>query len=274
MSRFFISINSIDKSSEKITITGDDVKHIKNVLRGVPGDVLILSDGNGTDYEAEIEAIEKDRVIAGIIHTMENHTEPPVNVTLFQGIPKSDKMDYIVQKCVELGVNRIIPVITERTVVRFKGREDAVSKTSRWSRIALEAAKQCDRGKIPVVGAPISFDEVLSLPDIFGLKLFPYEEEAEGSLNRHLEQHRIKLCSRNNGQLCNNNNTQGLQDIAVLIGPEGGFTADEANKAVESGFKSVTLGPRILRSDTAGVAVAAIIMYELGGMKKQVYTVF
>lgn len=255
MSRFFVSIDSVDSDNNIITITGEDVKHIRSVLRSVPGNALELSDGSGVDYDVIIEALEKDSITTKIVSAKPNKTEPPVSITLFQGIPKADKMEYIIQKCVELGVKRIVPVITDRTVVKFGNARDTAAKAARWKRIALEAAKQCDRGIVPTVEEPVRLEEALILAAGCNLRLLPYEEEMEGNLRQHLEEQKLKLQRQ-----------EERGNIAVFIGPEGGFAPAEVQKAVESGFKSVTLGPRILRTETAGVAVIAIIMYEIGDM--------
>lgn len=246
MSRFFVNPDSVDRQSGLITITGEDVKHIGNVLRASPGDALELSDGAGVDYVVVIEHISKDGIAAKIMSEKPNSTEPPVEITLFQGLPKADKMDLIIQKCIELGVNRIVPVVTDRTVVKLDAK-DAAAKTARWRRIALEAAKQCNRGIVPSVEEPVKLDKALKAAEGFDLKLLPYEQESHGSLRRHLQQYTAKR-------------------IAVFIGPEGGFSAEEVEKAVRGGFQSVTLGPRILRTETAGMAVISIIMYEIGDM--------
>jgi 16S rRNA (uracil1498-N3)-methyltransferase len=256
MSRFFVSTDAVDSDNHRITITGEDVKHIRNVLRCIPGDALELSDGSGMDYDVAIESIEKDNIFTKIVNKGPNKTEPPVNITLFQGIPKADKMEYIIQKCIELGVVRIVPVMTARTVVRFESARDTASKTLRWKRIALEAAKQCDRGVVPLVEEPVRLEMALKLAESCDLRLLPYEEETDGSLRKHLQEYK----ESNPGKSCSFGN------IALFIGPEGGFTTNEVQKAVESGFKSVTLGPRILRTETAGVAVISIMMYELGDM--------
>lgn len=255
MSRFFVSPENIDLSNGSITITGEDVRHIGSVLRAVPGDVLELSDGSGMDYTAVIELIGKDSVLTKITGSVPNRTEPPINLTLFQGLPKADKMEYIIQKCIELGVKRIVPVMTARTVVKFSNSKDAASKTVRWRRIALEAAKQCDRGIIPAVEEPVRFDEALEMAGNCSLKLIPYEEESEGSLKVLLRKYGGEAQVSNGG-------------VGIMIGPEGGFDPDEVWKAVRSGFHSVTLGPRILRTETAGLAVASIIMYEIGDIGK------
>lgn len=254
MSRFFVSVDSVDTENNKIAITGEDVKHIRSVLRGMPGDSLELSDGIGMDYEVVIETIEKDSINTKITRAWSNKTEPPVDITLFQGVPKADKMEFIIQKCVELGVTRIVPVITERTVVKFGNSSDSAAKAVRWNRIALEAAKQCDRGIVPKVEVPVRFDEALKLAECCMLKLLPYEEEKSGSFREYLgeQKQRCEACKKAN--------------VAVFIGPEGGFSPLEAQTAVRAGFRSVTLGPRILRTETAGIAVISILMYELGGM--------
>lgn len=263
MSRFFVSKSMVDLKNGAVTITGEDVKHIGSVLRAAPGDLLELSDGAGTDYVVAVEQISKDSILTKITGSGPNTTEPPIDVTLFQGIPKADKMEYIIQKCVEIGVKRIIPVITARTVVRFANKKDADSKVTRWSRIALEAAKQCDRGIVPEIGEPVSFDTAVKQAAEFDLKLLPYEEESRGSLRRQL-----KDFSAGHAELPENKKASACRKcaVAVFIGPEGGFSPAEAEKAVLGGFASVTLGPRILRTETAGLAAAAIIMYELGDM--------
>lgn len=284
MARFFVKADSADLQNGRIIITGPDVNHITNVLRASTGDGLVLCDGAGTDYDAVIERISRERIETVIRDTSQSATEPPIEVTLFQGIPKADKMEYIIQKCVELGVRRIVPVLTARSVVRFGSAREAAAKSARWNRIALEAAKQCDRGIIPEVGDPVRLDEALKLAEGFDLKLFPYEEEKEGSLRKVLREYRVSgpgsRCGETldsakpaDGDRCGETADSAkpadgsLRDrIAILIGPEGGFDRDEAEKASGAGFISVTLGPRILRTETAGSAVAAIVMYELGDM--------
>ncbi len=250
MSRFFVSTDPTDLQDERIIIIGEDVKHIANVLRARIGDALELCDGVGTDYAVVVEEVLKERVITKITASTKNQTEPPVDITLFQGVPKSDKMDFIIQKCVELGVNRFVPVTTARSVVKFGNTKDKSAKAARWGRIALEAAKQSDRGRIPVVEEPVGLNEALEIAAAYDLKLLPYEEESEGSLRKVLSNFR----------------NESHREIAIFIGPEGGFERSETDKAIQNGFMSIKLGPRILRTETAGIAVAAIVMYELGDM--------
>jgi 16S rRNA (uracil1498-N3)-methyltransferase len=177
-----------------------------------------------------------------------NKSEPNIYVTLFQGIPKSDKMDLIVQKCVELGVSKIVPVITERTVVKIDNQKDAIKKTDRWQKIILEAAKQCNRGIVPKIELPVSFEVALKTAAEAELALIPYEKEADNGLRRYLK--------------------QGTKRISVIIGPEGGFTENEIKKAEGLGIMPITLGPRILRTETAGITMLSILMYELGDVGK------
>jgi 16S rRNA (uracil1498-N3)-methyltransferase len=247
MPRFFVERDAIDELSGKIIITGEDVRHMVNVLRSAPGDAIVVSDGLGADYDAVIERTDKNAVLARITAARINRTEPRLDITLFQGIPKSDKMDFIIQKCVELGVKRIVPVATARTAVRIgNARGNASLKTARWRRIALEAAKQCDRGIIPTVEEPVMFNRALELAEGCSLKLLPYEEEETKTLRRFLRGLSAGIGSR----------------IAVFIGPEGGFDPGEVEEATRCGFVSVSLGPRILRAETAGMAVIAVLIYE------------
>lgn len=247
MARFFVSPEAVDKGSGLITVTGEDVNHIKNVLRLANGDMLEISDGAGNDYSVVIEKLEKDRIISVIKEVSQNRTEPPVEVILYQGIPKSDKMDLIIQKCVELGVGRVVPVITERTVVRFDGSRDVSAKTARWQKISLEASKQCGRGRIPIVAEPVRFGKALEEARGCELSIIPYEKESTRGLAGCLAMGKYR-------------------SVAVFTGPEGGFTEDEIRKAELSGAIPVSLGPRILRTETAGLAVLSILMYELGDM--------
>lgn len=221
------------------------MKHIRNVLRMGQGEEITLCDGRGNDYRTVIEAMEKDRVTVRILEAWKNTTEPPLEVTLFQGIPKSDKMEWIIQKCVELGIRTIVPVMTDRTVVRFEGQKDMEAKTARWRKISLEAAKQCNRGWIPTIELPVKFSKALEMAGKDDLRLIPYEEESKTGIKAGLE------------------GFQGTR-VSFFIGPEGGFAEKEIEEAVGRGIRPVTLGPRVLRTETAGVVVLAIIMYELG----------
>ena len=241
MPRFFVDKEQI--SDNYISIIGDDVKHIKKVLRLREGEEIEVCDGCGEDFECKIESLSDDVVRAEILNRRQNVAEAPIEITVFQGMPKNDKMDYIVQKCVELGVCRIVPVITKRAVSIPR---DAEKKTARWQRIADEAAKQCGRGILPKVENTINFaDAIKAMSDEDALSLMPYECEKEGSLSALLR-------------------STDKKKINVFIGPEGGFDESEVEKAKCAGIHTVTLGPRILRTETAPLAVCSAIMYELG----------
>jgi 16S rRNA (uracil1498-N3)-methyltransferase len=246
MHRFFVNDESIGKDT--IRISGDDVNHISKVLRLRVKEHISISDGKGTEYLCSISSINRDYVICDILEKNMNITESPVKVDLYQGIPKSTKMDLIVQKCVELGVNRIFPVDTERVVVKATEERGFSNKIVRWQKIAEEAAKQSARGKVPVIENSILFNETLEKLKEYDLCLIPYEKENSTGLKHVLK-------GKNN-----------IKKVAVIIGPEGGFSEDEIKKAEESGAVPVTLGPRILRTETAGFVSLAIILYELGDM--------
>ncbi len=244
MGRFFVDPGDIEGGL--VRITGGDADHIRRVLRVKPGELLTVCDGRGTDYIVKVEELKADRVLASVVSSERTATEPPVLVTLFQGIPKWDKMDFIVQKSVELGVSRIVPVITEHTVVRLHDKSDAGKKAARWQKIAYEAAKQCQRGIAPRVEAPVDYAEALDMARDSELALAAHEK-AEGMSLKVLRGLKVR-------------------SAAVLIGPEGGFSPGEIERALDRGFKCVSLGPRILRTETAGIAVLSVIMYELGDM--------
>ncbi len=242
MPRFFVDENQITESM--VYIEGEDVRHIQRVLRLRTGDEITVCDKSKTDYECRISDIASDRVTAEIISTHDNPAEPKVLLTLYQGLPKGDKMDYIIQKCVELGVTKIVPVITKRAVSR---PSDSDKKTARWQKIAAEAAKQCGRGIIPEIGDICSFDEAIEkmCGDSSAINIMPYECETENGLRTVLK-------------------TQNPESVNIIIGPEGGFDDMEAAIACNRGIATVTLGKRIMRTETAPLAVCAAVMYELG----------
>ncbi len=237
MPKFFISPDDIKNG--QISLTGEDVRHIRKVLRHREGDILSLSDGCGTDYEGEITSITLEEVSLRVLSSHVSEVEPPMKVTLFQCVPKSGKMDFVVQKCTELGISSIVPVISERIVAAPEKEQ----KILRYRKIAEEAAKQSGRGCIPTVEMPIPYDEMLSRISDFDLFLMPYEGAKEGSLKEALK--------------------TSPKTIGVLVGPEGGFEPFEVDSAKEKGAVIITLGKRILRCETAGAAVQAMLLYEL-----------
>ena len=236
MNRFYVLPGFINQNT--VTITGQDLNHIKNVLRLRTEDRLICFDGKGIEYLCSITAIDKDSIRTEIISSKKADTEPAARITLAQALPKSSKIDYIIQKAVELGVFKVIPVITERTIA--KG-----SKLERWNKIAKEASEQCGRAIIPEVAPSMNFNEFLSISTDFDLKLIPWENEKQNSLKSVLKEH------------------HNTHNIALLIGPEGGFSAQEVKEAVNRGFMPVSLGKRILRTETAALCAVSNILYEL-----------
>ncbi len=243
MHKFFVSNNLID--GDKAVIEGDDVKHIYKVLRLQVGDEIIINNLNGQEYLARIEDISKKEVQASIIEKIDISNESPIRTHLYQGLPKSTKMDLIVQKGTELGISSITPVITERVVVKNEGE---FKKVDRWQRIALEASKQSKRTLIPAINTPISFEAMMEKMNSMDLIVVPYEN-AEGYGIKNMVKD-LKIDS--------------ITDIAIVIGPEGGFEEDEISKLKDMGAHIVTLGPRILRTESAGFVCTAILQYELG----------
>ncbi len=260
MSRFFVPSDSINYEGEapvSIEIVGTDVNHIKNVLRRAEGESILLCDSHGLEYNCVISEITQERIAARVIAVNDVSSEPSVPVFLLQGVPKGDKMELIVQKGVELGLNGVLPVITERTVVKFASVQDREKKRTRWQRISLEAAKQCGRGVVPDVLAPEDFGLAMQMMQegIFEnyLKLMPYENESTVTLKEILQKHKKGLTEE-----------RKYTGICIFIGPEGGFAQKEVDKAIAAGFCPVSLGKRILRTETAGLAAIAAIRYELG----------
>ncbi len=244
MYQFFVEPSQIQ--GKRIVITGKDVNHIKNVLRMQPGEELAVSNGeDGKEYRCGIEEIREDEIICSLRFVREDGVELASKIYLFQGLPKADKMELIIQKSVELGVYEIIPVATRRAVVKLDEKK-AKQKISRWQTISETAAKQSKRRIVPRITPVMSFKEAVTYAKDIQVKLIPYEL-AEG-----MEQTKELISGLKPGQ-----------DIAVFIGPEGGFDETEIAFARECGIRPVTLGKRILRTETAGFTVLAWIMYQL-----------
>ena len=236
MSRFFVPKNNI--SDKTILIDGEDVLHISRVLRMREGDELTICDGEKCDYLCKISSISKKEIICDILSKEDNKNECAVSVTLYQGVPKGAKMDLIIQKCVELGAVKIVPFNSRRTVAAAKGKFD------RFQKISLEAAKQSGRGIIPEITAPVDFDEALEDMLENDVAILAYEAREGFTLKDALR-------------------GKAPKSVGIMIGPEGGFDPEEADLAVEKGALSVSLGKRILRTETAGLSVISNIIYEL-----------
>jgi 16S rRNA (uracil1498-N3)-methyltransferase len=227
-------------------INGDDAHHIINVLRFKIGTKLIISNGKN-QYIVTILDIENSSVILKIIEEYNQVVESPINITLYQGLPKSDKMDLIIQKCTEIGIKKIVPVETEFSTIKIK-EKNIYNKINRWKKISLEASKQSGRSIVPDVLVPVGFKDALESLNEFDLCLIPYEKETNMRLKDVLKKN------------------FDAKNICVFIGPEGGFSENEIMAAIEYGAIPVTLGPRILRTETAGIVTSSIILYELGDL--------
>ena len=246
MPKFFIDKSDI--KDKKITITGQDAVHITKVLRTEVGEVLTLCDGEGTDFSAKVSACSKDSVSLDILESYECLSEPGVSVTLFQGLPKQGKMDYIIEKCTELGIARIVPVATKRSVVKINDKKSEEKKLERWRKIAAESVKQCGRGKIPEVTDVMSVAQAIEFSKSLDLTIAAYECEKEFSIKSALS-------------------SQSPKSVGIFIGPEGGLDDDEVKMFLSSDIKTVTLGKRILRTETAGHTVLTAVMYEFNELK-------
>lgn len=242
MPRFFVTPE--DVCIDQIIIRSEDAQHIGRVLRMRPGDALTVCDTMGTDYACTIASISPDQVVLSVESSSPTIAEPGVKVSLFVALSKGDKLDHIVQKAVELGAHEIHLFSSKYCVVKWSA-SDAVRKTERLQRIAAEAAKQCGRGIIPQVFAPVAFSEMCQEAAAFPLPILCYEAESTRSLRSVLES---RFCDR----------------ISVVIGAEGGFAPEEAQAAMDAGLTSVTLGPRILRCETAPSCVLSAIFYHAG----------
>lgn len=250
MYHFFVEPSQI--SDRSVIITGDDVNHIKNVIRLKPGDEISISNGiDDRDYRCGIEQITDTEVVCTLRFIKEDGVELLSKVYLFQGLPKGDKMELIIQKMVELGVYEVIPVAMKRCVVKLDDKK-AKAKAARWQGISESAAKQSRRGLVPRVREVMSYQKALEYAESLDVKLVPYEMEEllDGAAGMAGTRQII-------------DHLEPGQSIAIFIGPEGGFEESEIQAAIGRGMKPITLGRRILRTETAGMTVMAWIMYQL-----------
>ncbi|MBP3312048.1 MAG: 16S rRNA (uracil(1498)-N(3))-methyltransferase [Butyricicoccus sp.] len=243
MPRFFIDGTP---SGERITLTGEDAHHLVKVLRMKPGESLTVCDSAGHDYLCTLEEAAKDAAVCRVDGVTASVGEPAARVTLYMGLPKGDKMDFIVQKAVELGAAEIVPFLAARSVSRPDAKT-LQKKCERWRKIAREAAMQSGRGQVPAVGAPVSQAQAAVAAAGCDAALFLYENERETGIKAVL-------------------GGKSPRTVALMVGPEGGFAPEEAEAAVQAGMQSVSLGPRILRCETAPLAALAAVMYETGDL--------
>ena len=241
MPRFFIDY--IPEVGETAVIEGADARHVGGALRMTAGESLTLCDGRGTDYACTITVVEKERVTLSVDAATPSSSEPTLAVTLYMGLPKGDKMEFIIQKAVELGVTAIVPVATARCIVKLDGK-DAAKKQARWQKIAAEAAGQSGRGIIPTVETPISWKTALA----------------------RFETTKTLLCYEGGGQPIGQLVTPADKAVSLVVGPEGGFAPAEVEAVTAVGGQIATLGPRILRCETAPLAAIAVLMEKSGNM--------
>ena len=248
MYQFFVEENQICEAEKRVYITGGDVNHIKNVLRMHEGEEIAVSNGvDGKEYRCGILHLSDACVECELRFVKEDGVELPSKIYLFQGLPKADKMELIIQKAVELGVYSIIPVATKRCVVKLDDKK-AKSKIARWQQIAEAAAKQSKRAIIPTVEEPMTFGQAILKASAMDVKIIPYEMAEDMEKTRGI----IEAVKPGTS-------------IGIFIGPEGGFDESEIQKALENKVEPITLGKRILRTETAGFTVISWIMYQLEG---------
>jgi len=247
MHRFFISPENINNSNA--TIDDEQARHIERVLRLATGDLVMAFDGQGNEYELCLSGRQEGKLRAEIRSVHVENREPSLKITLVQGLTKGDKMDTIIQKAVEIGVAEVYPLISQHSVIHLDQKR-AARKVERWQSIAREACKQCRRNQIPVVNMPIKLNDFLDLSQGNPVILL-YENENCTSLKALIE----------------NNKDMLRQKVFLIVGPEGGFSTAEVSQAARKGALTAGLGPRILRTETAGLVASAILLYEMGDLE-------
>lgn len=265
MQRYFVPPEQFAEAS--VTITGDDAHHITRVMRGRVGDVVICSDGESREAKVEITAIGQGSVEASIVEMIPMTQEAAVDVWIAQSLPKGDKLETVIQKCTEIGASRFVPFISERTVVQYDDKKEA-KRLDRWNKIAKEAAEQAHRNRVPRVDASVSWKRLLELIPEVDAAYFCYEKQSTQQFRELLG-----LVFAGNGQTEDKSADPGAttkaerrKKLLLIVGPEGGFTENEALQAEAAGAKAVGLGKRILRTETAAMVGLTCILYESGEM--------
>lgn len=253
MPKFFVKQNQI--KDDEIYIIGQDVNHIKKVLRAKIGDELqICNSQNGENFLCQIQDFEDENITCKIKEKIEEQIESNIEVTIFQGLPKADKMEYIIQKSVELGTHDIAPVEMKRCVVKLNDK-DKSKKILRWQKISEVAAKQCGRDIIPEINNIINVKNICDLVTKYDIVLVAYENERQNTLKAELKEFKEKIKNKQDNKI----------RIGLVIGPEGGLEEKDVESLKQAGAKIITLGKRILRTETVALNVLSIIMYELEG---------
>ncbi len=241
MPRFYVDSSQI--SSNEIRITGSDVNHIRNVLRMKQGEEIVICNGQGKDCYCIISRMSEHEILASIESVQETGTELPAKIILFQGLPKQEKMEWIIQKAVELGVTEIVPVMTRRAIVKLDDKKKEEKKLERWQAIAEGASKQSGRGIIPKIRPVMNYPEAVREAAMLELNLIPYENAKGMDFTRETM---IRL--------------KEYKTIGLFIGPEGGFEETEIELAIANNILPITLGRRILRTETAGLAALSMMV--------------
>lgn len=253
MQRYFVPPSAW--SADQIEMVGDDAHHLIKVLRATPGYRFVASDGVSRDVLAEVQHMDKGIVIAAIVEELPRNHEPQTEIWIAQSLPKADKMDMVIQKCTELGAYGFIPFSSARTIVQYDSKKEQ-RRMERWRKIAKEAAEQAGRNRLPEIKKPCTADELIAQADSFHLVLFCYEQERKFGIKARLrdwkKQSLIPLDSAR---------------LLLIVGPEGGFTEQEAVRFAASGFLSTGLGRRVLRTETAAMVALACVLYELDEME-------
>jgi 16S rRNA (uracil1498-N3)-methyltransferase len=245
MTRFFLPRSKID--GRRGSLAGAELEHLRRVLRLRPGDHIIVFDDSGCEHEAVILTLNDTQGEVEILRSYQAERESPLAVTLAVALTKGDKMDYVVEKATELGVKTIAPFVSRYTVPKLNDRK-AVQRVERWQKIALSAAKQCGRASLPEVLPVCDFRDLISKPDATGLKLFFWEKEAEQTFKQLRDRE------------------AGVKSVLLVVGPEGGFTAEEAEMARARGYTTLHLGPRVLRAETAALTALSLVQYLWGDL--------
>ena len=250
MPKFFVNNNQIKE--DRIIITGEDINHIKNVLRlKIDDNIQICNLDTAKNYTCGIAKLNDNSIECIIFNEIESNSESNLDITIFQGIPKADKMELIIQKCVELGVNQITPIEMKRCIVKIEDKAKT-KKIERWQKISEVAAKQCGRDKLPKINNVIDIKNICNIICEYDIVLLAYENEKINTLKNEIR----KLKDIENKEI----------KIGIIIGPEGGLEKEEVDILEKSGAKVITLGKRILRTETVGFVLTSIIMYELGDL--------
>ncbi len=249
MRRFFVPPGLL--ADREVNLPPELARRLATVLRLKRGDRLVLADGAGRDYEVELTAVSPRSATAAVVAERPSPPEPALELVLYQSLIRPQRFELVLEKGTELGVSRFVPLLSGRARVRTPGPsgEGGSQRLQRWHRIVTEAAEQSGRGRVPAIDPPSLFEDAVSASGGPGLRLLPWEGERSQGLRSYLR----SLADR-------------PRAASLFIGPEGGFAEDEVRLAREAGFVPISLGPRILRSETAGIVAAALVMHELGEM--------